>query len=125
MFSAGNAKKSVACFGWRRFWALIGRNSLMCVPKIGRYRPVTRAKVMKNRGAGSGSMGRTGSGIGFSFQAGRFYPVSITVSTNVVSWLISIGSSPFSTARKIPEMSMSRSLLVTKWMNLLILGDER
>jgi len=54
----------------------------------------------------------------------QVHPVSITVSTNVVSWDISIGSSPFSTARKMPEISMSRSLLVTKWMNLLMLGEE-
>lgn len=53
------------------------------------------------------------------------YPVSITVSTNVVSWFISIGSSPFSVARNMPEISMSRSLFVTKWMNFEMFGDER
>jgi len=41
----------------------------------------------------------------------------------VVSCETNIGSSPFSAARKTPVISMSRSLLVTKWMNLEILGD--
>jgi len=53
------------------------------------------------------------------------YPVSTTVSTNVVRWVISIGSSPFSTARKTPEIEESLSLLVTKWMNFDIFCDER
>jgi len=53
------------------------------------------------------------------------YPVSITVSTNVVISDISIGSSPFSTAGKVPEIFMNRSLLVTKLMNLETSGNER
>jgi len=53
------------------------------------------------------------------------HPASITVSTKVVSWVISIGSSPFSTARKMPDTSVSRSLFVTKWMNREMLDDER
>jgi hypothetical protein len=123
---------------------------MIYMPKIGRYRPVTGGKVGLNHIPCWGREGRIGEKAirkkihrtCFLFLPDKLpsgharimseifgnrvnHPVSITVSTNVVSWVMSIGSSPFSTARKTPEISMRRSLLVTKWMNLEMLGEER
>ena len=64
-------------------------------------------------------------GAGILKERGAVQPVSTTLSTKVVSWVISIGSSPFSTARKTPDTSMRRSLLVTKWINFEMFADER